>query len=157
MAKISKWKEISLFILIPEVVGVVSGLLTSKGMKQFELLQKPYLTPPRFVFPVVWIILFLLMGIASYFVYKSANKYKTVALVVYGVQLIINFMWSIFFFNKQWHLFAFWWIILLGLLVLVTYWLFYKCDKKAGWLLLPYFIWLVMAAYLNYGIYVLNG
>ena len=109
----------------------------------------------RLAFPIVWTILYVLMGIASYLVYTSNLPDRT-ALTVYAIQLIFNFMWSIFFFNMQWYLFAFFWLILLWLLILYTIRLFYQISRPAGYLMIPYLLWVTFAGYLNYAIYLMN-
>ncbi len=153
-----KLKQLLIAVLIPLVTGGVSALLTRNGMMTFDALQKPPLSPPAWVFPVVWTILYTLMGIASYLVYASSASRidKDGALTVYAVQLAFNFLWSIIFFNLEMYRFALVWLLLLLLLVIVTTVRFYRINKAAGWLLVPYIVWLVIAAYLNFQIIVLN-
>lgn len=152
------WKLLVLCLVIPLAVGGLSALATGGGMKSFETMNKPPLSPPGWVFPVVWTILYTLMGIASYLVVTSGAEQKKIrnALVWYAAQLAANFLWPIFFFGLSWYLAAFVWLILLWLLVLVTMVKFYGIDRKAGDLLLPYLLWITFAGYLNYGIYRLN-
>ena len=127
-------------------------------MEVFERLNQPPLSPPGWLFPVVWTILYLMMGIASYLVYTSGKEPEEVsgALTVYGVQLVVNFLWPIVFFRFGWYTFAFFWLILLWVLVLYTILLFYRISKPAAWLMVPYLVWLTYAAYLNLGIVLLN-
>lgn len=109
------------------------------------------------LFPVVWTVLYILMGIASYLVLTSAKPNRSrSALLVYGVQLFFNFFWPILFFSLKLYLSAFFWLVLLWLLILVTTVLFYKIAKPAGLLLVPYLLWVAFAGYLNLGIYLLN-
>ncbi len=153
-----KWKQLIIAVLIPLVVGGVSALLTRNAMMTFDTLQKPPLSPPAWVFPVVWTILYTLMGIASYLVYvtPASRIDKDGALTVYGLQLAVNFLWSIIFFNLEMYRFAFVWLLLLLLLVIITAVRFYRINKAAGWLFIPYIVWLLIAAYLNFQIIVLN-
>ncbi len=130
-------------------------LLTQNNMELFESINKPALAPPGWLFPVVWTILYILMGIASYLVITS-GKPDAGALTVYGIQLAFNLFWSIIFFNLKRYLFAFVWLVLLWLLILKTVLLFYQISKPAGYLMLPYLLWVTFAGYLNFSIYLLN-
>lgn len=151
-----QWKKLIISIAIPLLIGGLSALITMGSMEDFDSLNKPPLSPPGWLFPVVWTILFTLMGIASYLVYTSGNPDSKTALTVYGVQLLFNFFWSIIFFNLEMYLFAFIWLVVLWLLILVTTILFYRIRKPAGYLMIPYLIWVTFAGYLNLGIYILN-
>lgn len=137
-------------------VGALSALFTMFGMDSFEKAVKPPLTPPSFLFPIVWTILFILMGISSYIVCNSDSENRTTALSVYGIQLAVNFFWPIFFFNLEAYLFSFIWIILLWILIIVMIVQFNKVSKVAALLQIPYLLWVTFAAYLNFGIYLLN-
>ena len=155
---LSRFKTPLICVAIPLLVGGLSALLTKNTMANFEMLNQPALTPPPELFPVVWTILFILMGIASYLVYESdanANMINS-ALRLYAIQLIMNFCWSIVFFNLGWYLFAFVWLILLWLVILVTTWMFYKISKPAAYMMVPYVLWVTFAAYLNFMIWRLN-
>lgn len=152
------YKKLIVSILIPLLVGGLSALFTQNSMKMFETISKPPLSPPGWLFPVVWTILYVLMGIASYLV-KTDKGSKTAsdsALALYAVQLFFNFFWSIIFFNLEAYLFAFVWLIILWLLIIWTTVSFYKINKTAGILMIPYILWVTFAAYLNLGIYFLN-
>lgn len=153
-----KTKQILICLAIPLVVGGLSALVTRGGMDTFEKINKPSLSPPGWLFPVVWTVLFILMGIASYLVLVSGKPQMDInrALVVYGIQLIFNFFWSIFFFNFSLYLFSFFWLVLLWLLILATTVLFYRISKPAGYLMIPYLLWVTFAGYLNFQIYLLN-
>jgi tryptophan-rich sensory protein len=143
--------------LIPLAVGGLSAWLTRNSMESFDNLTKPPLSPPGWLFPIVWSILFVLMGIASYLVLVSDKPARSkTALTVYGIQLAFNFFWSIIFFNFEMYLFAFIWLMILWLLIILTTVLFWRIDKRAGYLMLPYLVWVTFAAYLNFGIYLLN-
>lgn len=140
---------------MPLAVGGLSALLTKNNMETFELINKPVLTPPSWLFPVAWTILYILIGIASYLVLTS-KKPKGTALTAYGIQLVFNFFWTIIFFNLKLYLFAFIWLVLLWLLILKTTILFYPISKISGYLMLPYLLWVTFAGYLNFSIWVLN-
>ena len=124
-------------------------------METFQSLNKPALSPPGWLFPVVWTVLYILMGIASYLVLTSGQPNRA-ALTVYGIQLVFNFFWSINFFNHESYLFAFIWLVFLWILIFTTMILFYRISKPAGYLLLPYLLWVTFAGYLNFCIYLLN-
>ena len=150
-----QWKNLITCLAIPLAVGSLSALLTQDSMETFNSITKPDLAPPGWLFPVVWTILYILMGIASYLVLTS-GKPNDKALTVYGIQLVFNFFWSIIFFNLQLYLFAFIWLVLLWLLILITTLLFYQISKPAGYLMIPYLLWVTFAGYLNFMIYLLN-
>ncbi len=153
-----QWKKLLICLAVPLAVGGLSAFLTRDGMERFRGLDQPPLSPPGWVFPVVWTILFLLMGYASYLVLTSGAPRRVVrgALAVYGVQLAVNFLWSIIFFNLGAYLFALLWLILLWVLIAVTMAQFRGTSKPAGDLLLPYLAWVTFAGYLNCGIWILN-
>lgn len=150
-----QWKNLISCIAIPLAVGGLSALLTRNSMDAFDSIAKPDLTPPDWLFPVVWTILYILMGIASYLGLTS-KKPNNAALTVYAVQLAFNFFWPIIFFNLKLYLFAFIWLVLLWLLILKTALLFYQISKPAGYLMIPYLLWVTFAGCLNFSIYLLN-
>ncbi len=145
-------------ILIPLLVGVVSGLISRGGMELFEMIKKPPLSPPGWIFPVVWTVLYILMGISSYLIYTADAPEEEIseALGIYGYQLFVNFWWSIFFFNLRWYLFSFIWLLLLWGLILLMLLRFYCISKPAAYLNIPYLMWVTFAGYLNVGIWWLN-
>jgi tryptophan-rich sensory protein len=145
-------------LAIPLLVGIVSGFLTRGGVEQFKTdTIKPVFSPPDWLFPVVWTILYILMGISSYIIdIKVTTNDKRTATVLYYLQLAFNFFWSFIFFNFQAYLPAFVWIIILWVLIIATTIEFYKIDKAAGILMVPYLIWVTFAAVLNFSIYLLN-
>lgn len=153
-----KWDTLVKCIAIPLIVGGGAGLLTRGGMEVFQMLNKPVLSPPGWLFPVVWTILYVLMGIASYLVIVSGAEKtdKLEAMLLYGYQLSVNFFWPIFFFQFQWYLFSFLWLIALWILIAMTIYLFYEISKPAAYLMIPYLIWVTFAGYLNLSIYFLN-
>ena len=152
------WKTLLLCLVIPLAAGGIGALLAGGFSGSYEAMYKPLLSPPGWVFPVVWTLLYLLMGYASYLVYisEASMPRKHRALTVYGVQLIINLLWPLFFFRLGWYTFAFIWLLLLIAAVLLCRMLFRYIEKRAGDLLLPYLIWLFFAAYLNLGVAILN-
>lgn len=150
-----QWKKLIICIAIPLAVGGLSALLTRGSMQTFELLNKPPLSPPGWLFPVVWTILYVLMGIASYLVLTSGQNNGD-ALTTYGLQLFVNFFWSIIFFNMEQYFIAFIWLILLWLLIAKTMYQFYQISKPAAYLLIPYLLWVTFAGYLNFAIFLLN-
>ena len=171
------WRTLAVSILIPLAVGTVAGLLTMGGMKQFAVLNKPPLSPPAWLFPVAWTILYTLMGISSYLIYvseekkqknrnskvnslngkrESENTEREQALTTYGYQLIVNFLWPVFFFNFQWYFFSFLWLAFLWILVAKMILEFGQISKAAAFMNVPYLLWLSFAGYLNLGIWLLN-
>lgn len=142
-------------ILIPVFIGFL-GILLGGSMSLFDNIKKPVFAPSAILFPIAWGILYILMGISSYLVYESDSKYKKTGLIFYAIQLIVNALWTMIFFRFESFLFAFIWLLLLLLLVLVMMYYFYKSSKLAFYLQIPYVLWLVFAAILNYSIYVLN-
>ena len=152
------WKKFLLCIAIPLAVGGLSALLTGGSIADYGQLNRPPFSPPGWVFPVVWTILYVLMGWASYRVLVAdvPGEQKRNALLVYGAQLAVNFLWSIVFFRLELRLTAFFVILALWILIYATIRLFCRIDEKAGDLLLPYLLWVTFAAYLNLGAFLLN-
>ncbi len=147
-----------LCVAIPLLMGVVSALLSGGGMEVFASVNKPPLAPPAWLFPVAWTILYTLMGISSYLVLTSEASTEAIqeAMNIYSLQLLVNFLWPTFFFNFKWYLFAFFWLVLLWLLVLLMIWKFKDISKLAALLNIPYLLWLTFAGYLNFSIWLLN-
>lgn len=141
-------------ILIPLVLGGIVGFLIS-GSMDFDTLTKPALAPPSIVFPIVWTILYILMGV-SYGILKSNNLTDDNINLIYYMQLGVNLLWPIAFFVLKWRLFAFIWILLLAVLVAIMIYKFYNKNKLSGLLQIPYLIWVLFASYLNLGFYLLN-
>ena len=152
-----KWKKLIICLAIPLGVGALAALLTG-GMSQYKQLRQPPLAPPGWVFPVVWSILYLLMGYASYriLVSNAPRREKNNALKLYGAQLAINFLWPLVFFGLEQYLLAFFVLLLLWSLIFFTVRAFSRIDETAADLLLPYIIWVTFAGYLNVGVYLLN-
>ena len=153
-----KWKALIAGILIPLAVGGLSAWITKDNMALFDEVAKPPLAPPKLLFPIAWTILYIMMGIASYLVYVSggSREQKSSSLTLYGIQLLLNFFWSIIFFNYRSYLFAFIWLVFLWIFILATLLSFRKTSKAASYLMIPYLLWVTFAGYLNFGIYLLN-
>ena len=147
-----------LWILFAEAVGALSGWLSREGMKLYnETVLQPPLSPPMVVFPIVWGLLFALMGISAARVWMAPpSSDRSRGLNLFFTQLIVNFFWSLIFFNAGAHGFAFLWLLLLWVLVLLMILSFRKSDPLAAKLQIPYLIWLTFAAYLNLGVWILN-
>ena len=143
--KIRDKSTLIISILIPLAVGTMSALF-SGNMSSYSILTQPAFSPPGFIFPVVWTILYILMGASSYIVYSSNSPNKSKALLLYCIQLFFNFCWSIIFFGLDLFLFAFIWLIALILIV----------NPLSAYLQIPYLIWCIFAAYLNFSIFLLN-
>lgn len=150
----SKFKIFAKSILIPLIIGGIVGLIISDSI-DYNSLEKPFLAPPSVLFPIMWTILYILMGI-SYGILESKSLIDSKSKFIYYLQLFVNAMWSIIFFVLKWRLFAFIWIILLDILVIVMIFDFYKKDKVAWLLQIPYLIWILFASYLNLSFYMLN-
>ena len=152
------WKTYAFWIGLSEAVGLLSGWLTREGTALYaEMLQKPPFSPPGWVFPVVWTVLYALMGISAARVYLTPpSAARSRGLNLFVAQLVVNFFWSPIFFNARAYGFAFFWLLLLWVLVLLMILQFRKVDKTAAYLQIPYLIWLTFAAYLNYAVWQLN-
>ena len=152
-----KVKSLLINLAIPLTVGGLSSLIIKEGIEFYnQNVNKPSFSPPSVVFPIVWTILYTLMGISSYIVYESDSKIKKKALIVYATQLLVNFIWPIIFFNAKMYLFAFVWLILLCLFVLEMISLYFKVKPIAAYLQIPYMIWLIFASILNFAVFSLN-
>lgn len=154
----SKWKNVLFWVILAESVGGLSGFLSRNGVEIYQdTVQQPPLSPPMWLFPVVWGILFALMGVSASIISRaepSADRSKGLNLMV--AQLIVNFFWPLFFFNIGAYGFSFFWLLLLWLLVLWMILTFRKVEPLAAWLQLPYLLWLTFALYLNAGVWYLN-
>ena len=153
--KIKNKSALIIAILVPIAVGTLSALL-SRNMSLYSTINKPAISPPAFIFPIVWIILYILMGISSYLVYESNNPNKRDALKTYAIQLFFNFWWSIIFFRFSLYLFAFLWLLVLIAFIITMVYKFYQIKPLSSYLQIPYLLWCLFAAYLNFMIYVLN-
>lgn len=157
------WKKIKPYVIsiaIALAVGGLSALLTKNNMEVYDTINRPALAPPMWLFPVVWSILFILMGISSALVWVNRDENREdafSALRVYGLQLVVNFFWTIIFFNMQAYLFAFIWLILLWVLIIIMIIQFRKISPLAAYLQIPYLLWVTFAGYLTLMIYLLNS
>lgn len=154
-----KFIPLIISIGIPLLIGGITSIIFPNISSIYESLSKPFFSPPQIVFPIVWTILYILMGIASYKVYirKYDNIDTSSALFVYALQLLLNFLWTIIFFGFRLYGLSFLELILLIIFVILTIIRFYsKAGKCAALLLLPYLIWLIYAGVLNFFIWMLN-
>ena len=154
----ASWKPYVFWILLAEAVGALSGWLSREGSEVFsQTVIQPPLSPPAILFPIVWTILYALMGIGAAQVSltpSSPERSRSLNLVV--IQLVVNFFWSLIFFNAQAYGFAFLWLLLLWVLVLLMILAFRKVEPLAALLQIPYLLWLTFAAYLSFGVWYLN-
>ena len=152
MEKIN-WRELLRSLGRSLGVGVVSALLTMDGMEQYQMMYRPPLSPPGWLFPVVWTILYILMGVAAYLIGEMPNSpQKKMALRLYHIQLFFNGVWSLIFFGLQEYFAAFIWLLLLWLFIYLTIKEFLQLNKTAGILMIPYLVWVTFAGYLNLAI-----
>ena len=153
-----QWKTLLICIAVPLAVGGLAALFTGGSMSVFSELERPPLSPPGWLFPVVWSILYILMGIASYLILTSGADKSRIsgALWVYGFQLFVNFFWPILFFRLGMYGVSFVWLLFLWVLILVTFVRFWRISVPAAYLLIPYLAWVTFAGYLNLGVALLN-
>ena len=152
-------KRLIIAVLIPELVGLFSTLITGNIGDNYKAFNQPPFSPPGILFPIVWIILYALMGIASYIIYEEArgqDEKRNNALLFYGIQLAVNFIWPIIFFRFEAYWLSVVVIFILLALVIITALKFRELSNAAFWLMVPYIIWLLFATYLNIGVAVLN-
>ena len=142
-------KDLIISIFIPVFLGGLVGLITTT-FNDYSYLNKPSFAPPGIVFPIVWTILYALMGISYYIIGDRKKSYT------YEIQLFVNLFWSIIFFVFELRLFAFFWLLLLIVLVIIMIYQFYKIDKRSAYLNIPYLLWIICAGVLNFSIYLLN-
>ncbi|MBQ3032449.1 MAG: tryptophan-rich sensory protein [Anaerotignum sp.] len=153
---LKKYKPYLISIAIPLAVGGISAFFTMKGMPYFQMQEKPWFQPPNAAFPMVWTILYSLMGISAARIWQSNDPKKTQALRTYGLQLAVNFLWSVIFFGLHNYFLGFLWLLLLIGLVGKMILQFAQIDKKAAKLQIPYLLWCSFAAILNFSIWWLN-
>ncbi len=153
-----KWWTCGIFILLTQAVGGLSGFLTRKGMETVGQMLQSALTPPGWVFPVAWGILYTLMAVGAAWVWMAPEgEDREKGLWLYVFQLVMNFFWSIFYFNMQAFGFSLIWLIGLWILILLVTLSFRKVEKWAAWLQIPYLAWVAFAGYLNFVMWRLNG
>jgi len=142
------------FVLGTLALGALGALLGNTA--SYQAIIKPPLSPPAWLFPVVWSILYILMGVAAYLVWQANRTERSGALRLYAIQSVVNIVWPLFFFRLEWRLFAFFWLLLLVALVSLTMVGFRYLSRPAYYLLWPYMVWLMFAGYLNLATYFLN-
>lgn len=143
-----------LYILTPLIGGSIVGLIINKSI-DYNYLVNPPLSPPSYLFPIVWNILYLLIGI-SYYIYRKNNNDNSLTIKLYYIQLILNYLWSIIFFTLKLRTLAVIWIIVLAITIIYLMIRFYKEERTSFYLFIPYILWILFATYLNIGIVVLN-
>ena len=150
------WENISKikYVLVPVLVGGIVGFIISSFI-DYESLNKPFLSPPKIAFPIAWTIIYILMGI-SYGIICEKGLNDSKSKFLYYSQLAVNALWSIIFFVFKLRFFAFIWILFLDILVILMTIDFYKKNKLAGLLQIPYIIWILFATYLNFAFFILN-
>lgn len=156
---IKKLKPYIIAVLLTLAVGGLASLLTSSNTDVYNNLNRPALAPPPILFPIIWSILYILMGIGVGHVYdlrSSAPKSASCGIKLYIIQLVMNFLWTIIFFNTKAFLFAFIWLALLWVLIILMIFKFKEVSPNAAYLQIPYILWVTFAGYLNLMIYILN-
>ena len=153
-----KITDLLIFIVGTELVGVLSGIIAGNSFSFYKEIVRPPFSPPGWIFPIVWIILYALMGISAYLIYtsKATVRQKNFALAVYAIQLVVNFLWSIVFFRLEMVGLSVIIILLLLLLIVVMICVFYRIRPVAAYLNIPYLLWTAFASYLNIGVLILN-
>lgn len=151
-----KFAAYALSIVLALAVGGISAAVNAGKMDTSGTLIQPLLSPPAWLFPIVWSILFILMGVSAARVWLSQCSGRSDALFIYCVQLVVNFLWTVFYFSFGALLLSFFWLIFLILLVILTAVRFERCVPGAGKLQIPYLLWLTFAAYLNLATWLLN-
>lgn len=149
------WKKLLIITVITFIVGTFFSFFTMNSMDTFKDLSKP-INVPGVLFPIVWSILYLLMSISCYLIVQSNDKDKKEGIILYAIQLVINSLWTLIFFGFGAYLLSFIWIIILLIVVIIMLAKFYNINKIAMYINIPYVLWLLFAAYLNLGIYLLN-
>lgn len=151
-----KYKTYFLFIMATILIGLIPVTQISTDFDLYDKLVKPALSPPKIIFPIVWTILYTLMGISASLIYLSKNTFKSHTLLLYIIQLLVNIIWPILFFVFKAYLLSFIWLLLLLILIIIMILKFYRLNNLAGLLQIPYLIWVLFAGYLNLMIYILN-
>lgn len=149
-------RKLIFFLALPLFVGALAGFLTKDSMMIYRNLNRPSLSPPGWVFPVVWTILYVLMGLGSYLIAQTSSPGRNEALRLYGIQLLLNFIWSLVFFHFQNYLFAFFVLLLLWYFIVRMITVFWSVNPTAALLQIPYLLWVTFAGYLNLAIVFLN-
>ncbi len=147
-------KKIIIIIILTILIGSFFSFFVS--MDIYNVLKKPNLSPPSYVFPIAWIIIYIMISISLYLVTNTKKNGNFDYYMIYVIQLIVNSLWTFIFFGLECFLFSFFWILLLIILVLFMTYIYYQNNKYSAYLLIPYICWLIFAAYLNLQIYLLN-
>ncbi len=150
------FKKLLMYLGITLGVGALAAFFTMNSMDIYSQIEKPMFSPPSIVFPIAWSILYTLMAISAYIVFQSDCNNKSEALTSYYIQLGVNFVWPLLFFNLQAFFISFLWLILLVVLVILMILQFYKCKPLSAYLQIPYLLWLLFATYLNFSIFIMN-
>lgn len=149
-------------VALPLIVGAISALLTGNAMDSYQVMNQPPLAPPAWLFPIAWTILYILMGLGSYYLLLAPaesiekKRAKCIAMIVYFIQLCFNFVWSLIFFDAKQYTFAFVWLMILWVMIILMIWKTSKVCWKAMLMFIPYLLWCTFAAYLNLMIAILN-
>ena len=152
-----KKKTLIAFIALTFAVGLLAGFLIMDYTDNYLLLEKPPVAPPKWLFPVAWNTLYLLISVAGALAYDAVDySEKRAVLLLYGLQLLLNFLWPVFFFRVGHIMLAFYDLIALWVVILVNIIFYARVNKYSSYLFIPYILWVSFAAYLNYGIYILN-
>lgn len=146
----------AVFLLITAAVGGLSALVVQSGMPAYHTLQKPFFTPPDIVFPIVWSILYLLMAVGVAQVWNTHSRLRKRAIDWFALQLALNFLWNVWFFNQQLFLLSFVWLLALIFVLILMIRAFRRVDRTAALMQIPYLLWCCFAAVLNLGIFLLN-
>ena len=149
-------------VALPLAVGIISSLITGDAMMHYGQMNKPPLAPPAWLFPIAWTILYILMGVGSYFLFIAnpttgkGERSRWISLIIYFVQLIFNFCWSLFFFLGKMYLFSFIWLIIMWVMIIFLVFKSAKASMLASVMFMPYLLWCTFAAYLNLMAWILN-
>lgn len=148
----------TLLVVTPLLIGIASSILTRDMMIEYGSLNKPPLSPPTILFPIVWTLLYLLMGIGAALIYSKPEytQYRSTGLILHVVQLIFNFFWSIIFFNMKQYTFSFVWLVIMLLIVISMEMNYKQISTTAFFLNIPYIVWLTFAGYLNLAVAIIN-
>lgn len=150
------WRSLAALIVSTVGLGALVGFLTQRNSHFYEELTRPVFAPPGWVFPAVWVILYTAMAVAMWFVLRSMGRDRFILLGLYMVQLAVNLIWPWLFFTRQALGLAFFWLILLWVMVAIMLYQFFRESRVAGWLIVPYQLWLTFAAVLNFSLARLN-
>jgi len=153
----NKWVKLIVSVLICQAAGAIGSVFTTSSIATwFVNLNKPWFTPPNWLFGPVWITLYTLMGVSLYLVWNKGLKNAKLPVSIFGLQLALNTIWSVIFFGLQNTFAALVEILFMWAAILATIITFYKIDKRAGVVLIPYIAWVTIATFLNYFVFVLN-